>query len=94
MATSACSTWVLRRTPKRQNQSRMGSSDTLWTDLGHRFMPNIGKYMINVLKTESNGSEMDRAWCWKSKAEIEAARDRHTESKELRHYDTGSIPKL
>lgn len=33
-------------------------------------MPNIGKYMIKVLNGESNGPEKDRAWGWKSKAEL------------------------
>lgn len=31
-----------------------------------RFMPVIGKYMINVLDGESNGQAKDKAWGWKS----------------------------
>lgn len=57
-------------------------------------MPNIGKYMVNVLKGQSNGREMDKAWGWKSKAEREAAADGHVErSRELNDLmgaDSGS----
>lgn len=60
----------------------------------NRFMPNIGKYMINVLKRQSNGLDMDKAWGWKSKDELEAARNGHTEGKELKDYETGSGSKL
>ncbi|CAK4031370.1 related to FAD-dependent oxidoreductase [Lecanosticta acicola] len=31
----------------------------------YKFMPIIGKYMLNVLKGESNGPEKDQAWAWK-----------------------------
>lgn len=31
----------------------------------YKFMPIIGQYMRNVLKGESNGEEMDKAWAWK-----------------------------
>lgn len=41
-----------------------------------RFLPNIGKYMLNILNGQSNGSEKDKAWGWKSNAELEAARQR------------------
>lgn len=37
-------------------------------------MPNIGKYMLNVLDGQSNGSEKDKAWGWKTEAKIHAAR--------------------
>lgn len=58
-------------------------------------MPNIGKYMIKVLKRQSNGREMDAAWCWKRDSELEAARNVHTEKpRELRDYDIGSVSRL
>lgn len=57
-------------------------------------MPNIGKYMINVLKRQSNGQEMGKAWGWKSKVEIETACSGHTEAEELRGYGTGSTSRL
>ncbi|KAJ4393440.1 hypothetical protein N0V93_002650 [Gnomoniopsis smithogilvyi] len=40
---------------------------------GYKFMPNIGKYMINILKRQSNGTEMDKAWGWKSKDDLKAS---------------------
>lgn len=41
--------------------------------LEHRFLPNIGKYMLNVLQGHSNGPEKDKAWGWKTEAELQAA---------------------
>ncbi len=32
---------------------------------GYKFLPNAGKYMLNVLNGKSNGEEKDRAWAWK-----------------------------
>ena len=32
----------------------------------YKFLPNIGKYVINVLDNISNGSERDEHWAWKS----------------------------
>lgn len=31
-----------------------------------RFLPIIGKYIVNVLNDESNGPDKDRAWGWKN----------------------------
>ncbi|KAK0774168.1 hypothetical protein LTS02_015636 [Friedmanniomyces endolithicus] len=31
----------------------------------HKFLPNAGKYMVNVLTGASNGAEKDQAWSWK-----------------------------
>lgn len=59
-----------------------------------RFMPNIGKYMINILKRQSNGTDMDRAWGWKSNDKLEAARCRLTKRRELNDLGTDSTPKL
>lgn len=57
-------------------------------------MPNIGKYMINVLKGQGNGSEMDTAWGWKSKAELESASGGLTKRRELSDLETDSVSKL
>lgn len=38
-----------------------------------RFMPTIGKYMLNVLGGKSNGPEKDKAFGWKTRAELGAA---------------------
>ncbi|KAL1592245.1 hypothetical protein SLS60_011322 [Paraconiothyrium brasiliense] len=36
----------------------------------YKFMPNAGKYLLNVLDGKSNGEEKDRAWKWKNEAEL------------------------
>jgi sarcosine oxidase/L-pipecolate oxidase len=36
----------------------------------YKFMPNAGKYLLNVLNGKSNGEEKDRAWKWKSEEEL------------------------
>jgi sarcosine oxidase/L-pipecolate oxidase len=36
----------------------------------YKFMPNAGKYLLNVLNEKSNGEEKDRAWKWKSEDEL------------------------
>lgn len=65
-----------------------------WANIGDRFMPNIGKYMVNVLEGESNGKEMDTAWGWKSRADIEVASRGDMNRRELRDFDTGTTSKL
>lgn len=50
-------------------------------------MPNIGKYMMKVLNGESNGSEKDKAWGWKSKAELRTPSQ--FARKELRDFEDG-----
>lgn len=57
-------------------------------------MPNIGKYMINVLKRQGNGSVMDRAWGWKSKDELEAASCGLTKRRELKDLENDGMSKL
>ena len=32
----------------------------------YKFLPNIGKYIVNVLHERSNGQEKDTNWAWKS----------------------------
>lgn len=36
----------------------------------YKFMPNAGKYLLNVIEGKSNGEEKDRAWKWKSENEL------------------------
>ncbi|KAH7122410.1 FAD dependent oxidoreductase [Dendryphion nanum] len=42
-----------------------------------KFLPTIGKYVVNVLGDRSNGDEKDKAWAWKS--ETPAGRGAHEE---------------
>lgn len=39
----------------------IGGSGHSW-----KFLPNIGKYVVNVLKGVSNGQERDERWAWKT----------------------------
>lgn len=60
--------WVLSRHP----DDRL---DNLYIAVGgsfhsYKFMPNAGKYLLNVLNDRSNGAEKDRAWKWKSEEEL------------------------
>lgn len=57
-------------------------------------MPNIGKYMINVLEGRSNGRDLDKAFGWKTQADIEAERRTSTETVILNNSDIGSGSKL
>jgi sarcosine oxidase/L-pipecolate oxidase len=47
-----------------------------YADRSHRFLPNAGKYMVNVLDGKSNGEEKDRAFAWKSMADLEGVDQR------------------
>lgn len=40
-------------------------SGEVFADEVSRFLPNAGKYMLNVLNGKSNGEEKDKAWAWK-----------------------------
>lgn len=51
-------------------------------------MPNIGNYMLNVLKGQGNGPEKDRAWGWKTGAQLAAAEKGVT--RELRDFEGSS----
>lgn len=60
-----------------------------------RFLPNAGKYMLNVLNGESNGAEKDEAWCWKSGADWEVVRQKMVlEKRELRDLEGKTSPLL
>lgn len=65
-------------------QNKCGRVPISLTAMWPRFMPNIGKYMLNVLNGNSNGPEKDKAWSWKSERELKAARS--VVVKELRDF--------
>lgn len=68
---------------------------TALTDIQTRFLPNIGKYMLNVLSGQSNGPEKDKAWSWKSSADLEAAVGgrKPNEQREFEEFVDKSSPK-
>lgn len=51
--------------------------------------------MLNVLNGQSNGPEKDKAWSWKSSAELEAARrgDKGVEQREFEDFVDKSPPR-
>lgn len=56
--------WLLDKHP----HSRLGN---LYLAVGgsfhsYKFLPTVGKYMVNVLNGIGNGETMDKAWSWKS----------------------------
>jgi sarcosine oxidase/L-pipecolate oxidase len=67
----------------------------------YKFMPNSGKYLLNVLNGKSNGEEKDRAWKWKSEDELKerGAKEfgdspRNSDRMELRDYEGARASKL
>lgn len=54
--------WLLTRHPQIENLfiAAGGSFHS------YKFLPTVGKYMVNVLHGVSNGSERDSHWCWKT----------------------------
>ena len=60
--------WVLSRHPDgRLNNMYIAVGGSFHS---YKFMPNVGKYLLNVLNGKSNGEEKDRAWKWKSEDEL------------------------
>lgn len=57
-----------------------------------RFLPNSGKYVLNVLFDRGNGEEKDRAWGWKKdgKAEWEGVHPKGAPKRELNDFGSGS----
>ncbi|KAJ4381480.1 hypothetical protein N0V86_002839 [Didymella sp. IMI 355093] len=84
--------WVLSRHP----DDRLSN---MYVAIGgsfhsYKFMPNAGKYMLNVLNGKSNGAEKDRAWKWKSEEELKergakefGSSPRHGGRRELRKFE-------
>lgn len=52
-----------------------------------KFLPIIGKYVINVLNGESNGEEKDRAWKWKTEWSTRGAHEKVLPKAELEDFD-------
>ena len=60
--------WVLSRHPDdRLSNTYIAVGGSFHS---YKFMPNAGKYILNVLIGKSNGEEKDRAWKWKSEEEL------------------------
>lgn len=57
---------------------------------GYKFLPIIGKYMINVLDGKGNGEEKDQAWGWKDPGQSWRGAHEKTEPKrDLRDLEGG-----
>ncbi|KAF2160481.1 hypothetical protein M409DRAFT_70444 [Zasmidium cellare ATCC 36951] len=55
---------------------------------GYKFLPIIGKYMVNVLDGSGNGSEKDKAWGWKAAdAQWAGAHPKTAPSREMRDLE-------
>ncbi|KAF2253681.1 FAD/NAD(P)-binding domain-containing protein [Trematosphaeria pertusa] len=53
-----------------------------------KFLPTIGKYVVNVLNGVSNGEEKDRRWCWKTgKVDGRGAHEKVVPRRELRDLE-------
>jgi sarcosine oxidase/L-pipecolate oxidase len=55
-----------------------------------RFLPNSGKYMKNVIEGKSNGEEKDKAFGWKTEAELAEVRKGSAETREWRDLDSST----
>ncbi|KAL2419341.1 L-pipecolate oxidase [Exophiala dermatitidis] len=51
-----------------------------------KFLPNIGKYVVNVLAGKSNGPEKDGAWAWKKEWAGRGAHEKVLPKGELRDF--------
>ncbi|KAJ9612452.1 hypothetical protein H2200_004049 [Cladophialophora chaetospira] len=51
-----------------------------------KFLPNIGKYVVNVLEGKSNGKEKDEAWCWKRSWDGRGAHEKTLPRCELKDF--------
>lgn len=52
-----------------------------------KFLPNIGKYVVNVLDGKSNGKEKDEAWRWKKTWEGRGAHEKVLPRCELKDFE-------
>ena len=60
--------WVLSQHPdSRLNNMYVAVGGSFHS---YKFLPNSGKYLLNVVNGKSNGEEKDRAWKWKSEDEL------------------------
>jgi sarcosine oxidase/L-pipecolate oxidase len=53
-----------------------------------RFLPNSGKYMVNVIRNKSNGEEKDRAFGWKTEGDLAEVQKGSAETREWRDLDS------
>ncbi|KXL49023.1 hypothetical protein M433DRAFT_132819 [Acidomyces richmondensis BFW] len=62
----------------------------------YKFLPVAGKYMINVLKGNTNGEEKDRIWGWKSAETLRQSERLYKgrERRELKDYEEGTKARL
>lgn len=61
----------------------------------YKFLPNVGKYMANVLSGEGNGQEQDHAWGWKKSGFAgRGAHEKTDPKRELRDLDDFPTPRL
>ena len=51
-----------------------------------KFLPNIGRYVVNVLGGKSNGKEKDEAWCWKRTWDGRGAHEKVLPKGELKDF--------
>lgn len=51
-----------------------------------KFLPNIGRYVANMLKGVSNGADYDEAWAWKKERKGQGVHDKLKPSKEFGQY--------
>ncbi|KAM0715706.1 hypothetical protein Q7P37_009206 [Cladosporium fusiforme] len=56
---------------------------------GYKFLPNAGKYMLNILDDKSNGPEKDRAFGWKKPADLKSVRNLSAVVREWRYFQDG-----
>ena len=63
-----------------------------------KFLPTIGKYVVNMLQGRSNGEEMDRNWAWKhtgwSTGGERGAHEKLLPRRELRDLDDATIKSM
>ncbi len=52
-----------------------------------KFLPNIGNYVVKVLEGKSNGTERDKAWCWKRSWDGRGAHEKTLPKHELRDFE-------
>ncbi|KAK3113552.1 hypothetical protein LTR53_009037 [Teratosphaeriaceae sp. CCFEE 6253] len=60
----------------------------------YKFLPNAGKYMLNVLQGKTNGREKDAAWGWKHVSDTGCSADKKVNEplRELQSYESPGVP--
>lgn len=52
-----------------------------------KFLPTIGRYVVNMLDGVSNGIDLDKAWAWKKEREGRGVHDKLIPTRELGQYN-------